>query len=686
MKKFYLIPAALIAAGSIMAATPTALPPRNMERNIIPTQTTMLMPSVFNESGAGNAQKAPSRADEQLSIEFGYCGDPYTALQIQEGGDLGFAIELPTSTLKQFVGNKITGVMFAAPANSKQPLPQGGYANTVKEGTIFLTNDLKGTPVASKTGTLGNTGFIWNTIKFDQPIEITDDKPIYVGIQYSNLASDEIPLIVDGQQATTDLGVWINSQFKALVGNNLTYQEEYEWKNLTDLVGSNLCIRVVIEGDNLDTNKVSIDDTLVPTVVAPNKNFTLGMIYHNMGANRVNSVDVTMEIEGQDPQTVTFTGETGNISYNNVDEAYGSFICKNTGNNIPYTLYISKVNGSADNMLADQKVNGYLLCLDKGFERNVLVEELTGTWCAYCPIGYAGMEQMRESYGMGRTDTGRFIGIGVHASSSTADPMDVCGRNVGPYYNFALSAGGGVPASFIFRNFADNVYPHPDNLAAQYSYYVQAPAFAKMDMSLEPEGNNVTMNVSTTFSLAEENAEYGIAYTITEDEVGPYVQYNAYSGQPGNYFGFESKPQTVPLMYNDVARLGSVYNPIANSIPSKIEKDEAYQFSTTVDLSHVKNKDKAAITAILINKKTNLVENATRVYVADELGGVEKTVADSKAPVAMGLRGSIVTFANADIYASDGRMVARNVNGTVNMEAGIYFVRTANGTAKVLVR
>ena len=70
MKKFYLIPAALIAAGSIMAATPTALPPRNMERNIIPTQTTMLMPSVFNESGAGNAQKAPSRADEQLSIEF----------------------------------------------------------------------------------------------------------------------------------------------------------------------------------------------------------------------------------------------------------------------------------------------------------------------------------------------------------------------------------------------------------------------------------------------------------------------------------------------------------------------------------------------------------------------------------------------------------------------------------------
>lgn len=136
MKKFYLIPAALIAAGSIMAATPTALPPRNMERNIIPTQTTMLMPSVFNESGAGNAQKAPSRADEQLSIEFGYCGDPYTALQIQEGGDLGFAIELPTSTLKQFVGNKITGVMFAAPANSKQPLPQGGYANTDRKSVV----------------------------------------------------------------------------------------------------------------------------------------------------------------------------------------------------------------------------------------------------------------------------------------------------------------------------------------------------------------------------------------------------------------------------------------------------------------------------------------------------------------------------------------------------------------------
>ena len=51
-----------------------------------------------------------------------------------------------------------------------------------------------------------------------------------------------------------------------------------------------------------------------------------------------------------------------------------------------------------------------------GYERKVVVEELTGTACGWCPRGLVGMKMLRDLYG------DRFIGVAVHQFNAT-DPM-----------------------------------------------------------------------------------------------------------------------------------------------------------------------------------------------------------------------------------------------------------------------
>ena len=57
-----------------------------------------------------------------------------------------------------------------------------------------------------------------------------------------------------------------------------------------------------------------------------------------------------------------------------------------------------------------------------GYERKVVVEELTGTACGWCPRGLVGMKMLRDLYG------DRFIGVA--AISST--PPTQCTRPTMP--------------------------------------------------------------------------------------------------------------------------------------------------------------------------------------------------------------------------------------------------------------
>lgn len=676
MKKIYLISAFALTASTMMAGV---LPLQGRKLNSNPSNLTNKIE--FTPTAAQpNQAPALNAAGETLSLEYGYCGEPASAFPLNDG-EIGMAFELSAANTTLYAGISITSIIVPNCLDLTKSNPQQYiYVNSIETAEVFLTYDLNAEPFLTTTGKLGTSGFAWSTIDLDTPYEIEADKKVYVGVKYKGLTSNDIALIVDQYEATSG-SCWVWSKFQGVSQSGYpVLQDDLAWKDLSQVLGCNVCVRAVISGENLPTNRVSIEDFVVPVTIAPNQEFPLTVLYKNNAANLVNSVDITMEIEGQEPQTVNFEGMNGNVAFNGYDQASGAFTCTKEGNNIPFTAYITKVNGEDIEADATNKISGYLLCMTEGFQRVLYVEELTGTKCPYCPRGYVGMENMRQRY----TDKGLFAGVAVHANVNGADPMNVCSSGM-PFADFA-NYGLGAPSAIAFRDFSQVLDPSADELFQVFQAYYYYPAVVAVQPEITVEDEKATLKVKSTFALSEENADYGIAYTITEDEVGPYAQTNGYAGSGYECGGFENWPSTVMLKFYDVARKGSVYSPIANSIPTTLVKDDTYEFSTELDLSGVSDLSKYAVTAMVMNRKTGKVENVGRVY-SPSYTGVSKVVAEKdEAPLAFGFEGRIGIVDSADIYTIDGRKIASQATGTIEVPAGLYIARNAKGSVKVLVR
>ena len=69
-------------------------------------------------------------------------------------------------------------------------------------------------------------------------------------------------------------------------------------------------------------------------------------------------------------------------------------------------------------------------------KRRVVVEEVTGMWCGYCPEGIVAMETLHERY------PDEFIGVAVHYS----DPLEISG-----YPAAETAFPGGAPSAWFDR-------------------------------------------------------------------------------------------------------------------------------------------------------------------------------------------------------------------------------------------
>ena len=61
-------------------------------------------------------------------------------------------------------------------------------------------------------------------------------------------------------------------------------------------------------------------------------------------------------------------------------------------------LTVTKVNGN-QNIAEDNTASNSIIALEKGAERTSVVEELTGTWCGWCPRGHVGLENLKKTFG-----------------------------------------------------------------------------------------------------------------------------------------------------------------------------------------------------------------------------------------------------------------------------------------------
>lgn len=538
-------------------------------------------------------------------LVFGYCTDVKDAVGVGAAGyTLEAAIEVPQGLSKAWNGNKITAIRV------------GFGKSTVKNVMVYITDDLTGYPVISQTATM-TTEFGWNEVKLDEPY-VLNGAPFYVGYQTVTRGANDMPIGIDLNATGVPYGDYIG------VNNNFDhYGQQF----------GSVCIQFVMEGDDIPRNDAMLSGLENPPYVVANSPFTAYMYLSNTGGDVINTVEIGCSIGGQEVgnTTVSLASESvepGNSTAVMVEGiTYGT-----TGADLPIEFYIKSVNGVADDNSFNDKIAGVLSVGDNGYEKNVVVEEFTGTWCGYCPRGIVGMEYMREHYG-----NDGFIGIAVHSNDAMQSSS---------YVNIANTfSNSSYPSAVVDRTY----YFDPAAETMEFYFLYQKRFISQAGISLEASysasDNNIKVSSVAEFAVGVEKANYKIAYALIEDQVGPYSQSNYFAGgQNGGLEGWSNKPAKVSWLFDEVGRYILAPFGINGSLPDKLSPGEKYAYEATLPVNNVDDINNCHVIAMIIDADTYQIINGVQV----SLSGTETKAATahrSASTVKGGsdLKGTVIT-------------------------------------------
>jgi thiol-disulfide isomerase/thioredoxin len=252
--------------------------------------------------------------------------------------------------------------------------------------------------------------------------------------------------------------------------------------------------------------------------------------------------------------------------------------------------------------------------------RSVLIEEFTGEWCGWCPIGMMELENLAEKYG----DT--LIIVAVH----TSDPLETASASgmIGVWAGFAPSAiinrtYDTILGTQIFEvDSWDEVIarqintPSPCNVQVTYTY------------------NDVSREISATVTASFTESYIGDARLnvyIVEDSVIGDSQSNYLSGDPAFInTPFYSLPEYIPgFAHQHVLRemLGESSG-IDGIIPDTVFAGQQFQHTFTFTFPGDYNIDKLHIIGVAQQykglKKYRIILNSTHQKFDPEFTGLQE--------------------------------------------------------------
>ncbi len=473
---------------------------------------------------------------------------------------LGVGLLLTKEEAKAYAGCQITSVHFCVH-------PWGD-----SELSAFITKGVDGERVAyTAMHTSSFDG--WRKLVFDTPYIITGEEELFIGMNSStstgvNYTNMQVP---EGK-------LWFD--WGGLEGS--------DWQPWSDAEGA-LAIAYTIEGDNLPANIRMTETTLTADeqgshcIKGKLESCTIGL---------VDGCDIAYSINGGEPVTthldlqmvakrhyefeIPVTAEMG-VGKNQVD------------------VWVSKVGDRPDGIESDSHAQFTLIGQSERYERKVVVEEGTGTWCGYCPRGIVGMRTMLQNH------PDNFIPIAVHDDNMYSSS-----------YGELNWRFGGFPACTMNRK-----YDFDPNAADLEKFYQQEvnQAVARIDMEAQwADEAQTKVQIKTVSRFAfDMTEEYRIAYAVTESGVGPYPQANYYSGGE-EMGGFEKEPGAVSILHDHVARSISTLNGEPGSVPVQPKGMTDYEYSYTLSLpDNIDNKENIQLVVLLINQETGEIVNADNV-------------------------------------------------------------------------
>lgn len=598
-----------------------------------------------------DATIASSRA-EKLSIDYSQAGDPYYGIGFngQAPGDkIGMAFQMSLADVNEFAGNDVTAVTYYTGFNKTSE------RNQITKVTVTLTYDLQADPFYTQDFEITSSApYEKQTLTLDTPYTIEEGKAFFVTVVQTVTSAVDYCVVIDYLYHGNDYsGGWVG----------YTENGSMVWDNIAEYYGF-VCVGAVITGETLPTNKMTVVDMVASTQAYVNEPFEVYALLRNSAANDIENVEIKVTIGNNQPIVETYPfdeplpyGETFVLGLDDATYDVAS------PDEVPVTVAITKVNG-VENTASQSSLSTSIVIIPEGsgYKRNVVIEEMTGNWCGYCPLGITTMERIREEF-----PDGGLIPVAVHVNTNGAtDPMTATS-----YQQVAALGGGGVPDALLNRS--QEVYPGDyDEVITAYEEMSAVPALAQITLDVAPvEGQTkkkvLTATTEFVFDLNNADERYAIAFGVTEDGVGPYFQTNYYAGSDEDAFGWEDKPRSYQMYYNDVARQLNRFKGLPESIPAEVKAGQTYTFEYTMSLTNaISNFDHLNYIAYLINLQTGVIENADIVK-TEWKSGIENVEADSSAD------------APVEFFNLQGMRVA-------NPEGGIYIRRQGSSVSKVLVK
>lgn len=371
-----------------------------------------------------------------------------------------------------------------------------------------------------------------------------------------------------------------------------------------------------------------------------------------------------------------------------------------------YIVKITNVNGVLDDILEDNILSGVVSPIVPAPGKMVVGEEITGTWCPYCPSGIVNMNLFKEKYDP------YWCGIVIHYE----DPMAL-----NEYRENLYDWTDGFPSAVIDRTFGASV----SNMYPDFYTRIQIPPVATIVNGATWDAITRLLHVSVTSNFVlPAYGNYKVACVLTEDEVtgsgAGWAQSNAYaSGNYGVMGGFETLSQPVPastMVYDHVARvIAPSFSGMPNSFPNNVQAGDSYTTSLSFTLPAEWDETKINIIGMIMDP-SGKIDNAGRAIIAEAVANgyvgstldipatdltQMMTVSPNPASTSATVNLQIVQASNVSMKLVDfsGKVLSEKVYGSVqghydiqintsNYKAGVYFVElTVDGhtTAKKLI-
>lgn len=454
-----------------------------------------------------------------------------------------------------------------------------------------------------------------------------------------------------------------------------------EWKeNEIPLAGFNgKNIYIAFLNDNENQSAVFIDDVAVeyrgnytavcttPASVIDSADIELTGAVDILGDTRYSSIKV--ECSTADKSFITTFSASG------LNLGKGDRYTFTLPDRLPLT--VGKITGFDMTIYLDgemQTLHHYVSDMAFATERRVLLEEGTGTWCGFCPSGFAAIDYIKEELGdkvavasihfndaMAIDSYARFLGFADYPTAKVNRRDDQCQ----PVYVNPLNNRMSFNSPAGNQTFLDHINLELDkhsesDISLNYAAY-------------SPDDRIVYTNLDARPAL-DTDRPYNIMGILVEDGVIG-AQSNNYTGNTDPLMADWANRESVAVYeYTDLVRAiaGTSYYGVSGLLPDRMKAGVSYNTTVRIALpGEVTDYRKCRVIMAIVDATDGRIINCVESDYLTEAVGVSDTDDDIRTFSAAG--GSILFGGcadNVEVYTTDGRQVINR-----NLPSGIYIVR-----------